>query len=157
MLKVDALMIPMIVTKWPFTLNMTLRSKFSITEQIICKDTSFCQVFNIGFIRCVGKCFSPTTDDNFVEYFILYNIILFNFNFILFYFVSFYNFIIPMMVWVNALYEVLCCNWPHCVLADGTANFTVYLFVLLWLMLLSLGQVLLSPYYLLSLWFMMLM
>ena len=47
--------------------------------------------------------FFPTTDGNVAENFILNNIILFDFNLILFCFVLFYNLIIPMMLWVNVL------------------------------------------------------
>ena len=60
------------------------------------------------------------------------------------YFILFDYFIIPMMLWVDMLLRFLCCNWTlFCVLAGGTANFIIYLFMLiimlLWLMLLSLG------------------
>ena len=53
------------------------------------------------------------------------------------------------MLWLNILLRSLVVIEPHCVLVDGTANFIIYLIMLLSLMLLSLGQMVLSPYYLL--------
>ena len=82
--------------------------------------------------------FFPTTDGNVVENFILNDIILFLFYFIIY-------LVIPMMLLVNMLLMSYVVIEPHCILADGTANFIIYLTItLLLLMLLSLGQMLLK-------------
>ena len=58
--------------------------------------------------------FFPTTDGNVVENFILNDIILW--------------FCYTHDVVAKYVIKVLNCNWPHCVLADGTANCIIYLF-----------------------------
>ena len=93
--------------KHPIPISVTLMSNFSVTEEIILRNTSFHQVFNLGFIRHEGKCFSQ--QQMVMLWKILFLMILFSsFNnfFILFYFNLFivyvftHDVIISMMLWV---------------------------------------------------------
>ena len=67
---------------------MTLRSNFLLNRIIFfLKCTSFHLVFYLGFIRCVGKCF--TSQQVVLLWKILFFMKLFYFIFILFYFIYF--------------------------------------------------------------------
>ena len=92
------------------------RSGFSLNRKIYCKITSFCQVINIGFIRCEGKCFSQQHVGIVAE-----NCIL-NKNYFIF-ILSYYT---HDVVGGYAI-KVLCCNGTLlCVLAGEKANFIIY-------------------------------